>query len=216
MKKTKGLFWITLILVVAASVLILYPTLLNLEGMKRAKSTKTDKGGLDMVEHNYGREIDSCAKIFGLSSAYLKSLTMLECSGKGIITPRFEPHVYNKLKKVRDGKLNKYENVTKAIIGDASDDALKNLASSWGPFQLMGYKCILLGINIKDIRGDNSVYWGVKWIDLTYGKKLKNGKFKDAFHIHNTGRPFPIIGKPFTHDPDYVYNGLKYMEFFKK
>ena len=32
----------------------------------------------------------------------------------------------------------------------------------------MGYKCILLGVNIRDIRGPNGVEHGAKWIHLTY------------------------------------------------
>ena len=43
------------------------------------------------------------------------------------------------------------------MIHDASDDALKNLATSWGPFQLMGYQVIPLDLNIADIRGDEAV-----------------------------------------------------------
>ena len=62
-------------------------------------------------------------------------------------------------------------------IKNINEAGLKNLSTSWGPFQLMGYKCIILGIYVKDIRGDNSVYWGVKWINKTYGKYLKKGRF---------------------------------------
>jgi hypothetical protein len=101
------------------------------------------------------------------------------------------------------------------MLEDASDEALRNLSSSWGPFQLMGYKCLLLDIKIKDIRGNEAIYYGVKWIDLTYGKYLRAKKFKDAFHIHNAGKPFPKSGISKTHNPQYVKRGLKYMEVFK-
>lgn len=163
------------------------------------------------VETNYGKQIDKIAPEFDLRPEYLKALIILECSGKQKIKPRFEKHVFKKLKLLRSGKLKIYEDLKQKDIKNASDMALKNLASSWGPFQLMGYKCIKLGINVKDVRGENALYWGAKWIDKEYGKYLRQGKFEEAFRIHNTGKP---NGK--THDPNYVKNGLNYVEIFKK
>ncbi|MBO4777896.1 MAG: hypothetical protein J5588_05315 [Bacteroidales bacterium] len=166
------------------------------------------------VEENYGKAIDSCAKIFNLNSRYIKSLACLECSGRTDRPNRFERHVYKRLKNVRDGKLTDYEGVTQKMLHDASDDALKNLATSWGPFQIMGYKCLHLNINVADLRGNDGVYWGVKWINMEYGHLLKKGRYRDAFHYHNTGRVYPANGKPTTYDPNYVSNGLEYMKYF--
>lgn len=166
------------------------------------------------VEENYGKAIDSCAKIFNLNSRYIKSLACLECSGRTDRPNRFERHVYKRLKNVRDGKIADYEGVTQKMLHDASDDALKNLATSWGPFQIMGYKCLHLNINVADLRGSDAVYWGVKWINMEYGHLLKKGRYRDAFHYHNTGRVYPSNGKPTTYDPNYVSNGLNYMKFF--
>lgn len=166
------------------------------------------------VEENYGKAIDSCAKIFNLNSRYIKSLTCLECSGRTDRPNRFEKHVYKRLKNVRDGKLADYEGVTQKMLHDASDEALKNLATSWGPFQIMGYKCLHLNINVADLRGNDAVYWGVKWINMEYGHLLKKGRYRDAFHYHNTGRVYPANGKPTTYDPNYVSNGLEYMKHF--
>jgi hypothetical protein len=171
---------------------------------------------IERARANYSEEVEFFANEFGLPSSYLLSLIVLESSGRKVIPPRFEPHVYERLKEVKQGKRESYEHVTPAHLADATDDALKNLASSWGPFQLMGYKCLLLGIRVRDIRGSDAVYWGIKWIDLTYGKELKERHYKDAFHIHNTGRRYPRIGKPFTHDPSYVDRGLTYMQRFEQ
>jgi hypothetical protein len=33
--------------------------------------------------------------------------------------------------------------------------------------------------------------------------------------MHNAGSPFPKNGKTKTHDPNYVKNGLKWMNYFK-
>lgn len=212
MKQLKGLFILFLILALAvATIVYIIPYFQN----KKNINIEDRKSGLEMVSKNYGNAIDSCAALFNLSPQYLKALCMLECGGRKVFDHRFEPHVYEKLKKVKNGQLENYEHVTQAMLIEANDDALKNLASSWGPFQLMGYKCLLLDIKVKDIRGENAVYFGTKWIDMTYGDYLKNKKYRDAFHIHNSGIPYPAIGKPRTYDADYCPRGLKYMEYFK-
>jgi len=177
--------------------------------------TESSVGGYKAAIDNYGREIKILAGQFDLPRDYLMAVIMLESSGRKDIPPRFEQSVYNKLKSVQDRKLATLENITYEDIKDASDDALRNLASSWGPFQLMGYKCLHLDVKIKDLRGANSLYWGVYWIDKTYGSYLRKGRFEDGFHIHNTGHPVPKNGKYKTYDKDYVKKGLEYMDYFK-
>lgn len=173
-----------------------------------------ERGILKRVEKNYGKRVDALAKKFKLSPAYLKALIALECSGKAKPPSRLEKHVYKQLKNVRDGQVKNYGSIKASTVKNAPDDALKNLASSWGPFQLMGYQCIEMGINVADIRGENSLDWGVKWIDRRYGKYLKKKRYKDAFHIHNTGRPFPKNNKPFTFNKNYIPNGMAYIKYF--
>ena len=166
------------------------------------------------TQANYGAEIDRLADQFDLSPEYLKALIILECSGLKKIKPRFERHIYKRLVNVRAGKLDRFENIKPSDLRDATDDALRNMAHSWGPFQIMGYKCIWLDIKLADLRGEQGLYWAVKWIDLTYGDYIRKGKYKDAFHIHNTGRPYPDSGPPKTYDSKYVPNGLMYMKHF--
>jgi hypothetical protein len=166
------------------------------------------------THENYGAQIDKLAAQFDLSPEFLKSLIILECSGLKNIKPRFERHIYKRLVDVREKRLDRFENIKYADLKDASNDALKNMARSWGPFQIMGYKCIWLDIQLKDLRGDEALYWAVKWIDLTYGDYIRKGQYRDAFHIHNTGRPYPDSGPPKTYDPKYVANGLMYMKYF--
>ncbi len=176
---------------------------------------KPQETGLEAAIANYGHDVKILAQKFNLSPEYLMALIMLECSGRGDVPPRFEQGVYNRLVEVKNFQRASLESITQKDLADASDEALRNLASSWGPFQLMGYKCLHLGIKIKDLRGGDSLYFGVKWIDGTYGDYVRKGQYADAFHIHNTGRPVPKNGKFFTYDPKYVPNGLKYMEYFK-
>lgn len=166
------------------------------------------------TDENYGAEINKLATQFDLSPEFLKSLIILECAGLKNIKPRYERHIYKRLVDVREKRLDRFENIKYADLKDASDDALKNMAHSWGPFQIMGYKCIWLDIQLQDLRGDEALYWAVKWIDLTYGDFIRKGQYKDAFHIHNTGRPYPETGPPKTYDPRYVANGLMFMKYF--
>ena len=173
-----------------------------------------DRAGKAAAEHFYSQEVQRAAQKYDLDYGYLMALLMLECSGKKPAGARFEPHVFNRLKQVRDGKRTNYENVTAAHLADASDDALRNLATSWGPFQLMGYKCILLDVNIRDIRGPNGVEHGADWINQTYGSAMRQGRFRDCFHMHNTGQPYPRTGLPRTHDPQYVPRGMSMMNQF--
>ena len=170
--------------------------------------SSNDKAGFASVVDNYSEDVQTAAAAFNLPYEYLMALIQLECSGIKPAGERFEPHVFRRLQAVRDGKRKNFENITPAHLANASDAALKNLATSWGPFQLMGYKCILLDVQIRDIRGERGVYHGVNWINITYGDRLRRGEYKNCFHMHNTGRTYPRVGMPTTHDPQYVPRGL--------
>lgn len=173
-----------------------------------------DRAGKEVAIQHYSEEVQRAATKYNLDYGYLMALIMLECGGKRPAGARFEPHVFNRLKQVRNGTRKNYENVTARHLADASDEALRNLATSWGPFQLMGYKCILLDVNIRDIRGDQGVEHGADWINRTYGSLMRQGRYRDCFHIHNTGRPFPSSGLPQTHDLQYIPRGLSMMDDF--
>lgn len=176
----------------------------------------TNSFSLKRTQDNYGSQLENYARQFKISHTYLKALVTLECSGRIEFEPRFEKHVFEQLKRVRDGRKKNYGSITRKIIGDASDGALRNLATSWGPFQLMGYQCIALGVNVADIRGKDAIYWGVYWINKRYGKYLEKGLYRDAFHIHNTGQPYPKNNISQTYDPNYINNGLKFMDYFEQ
>ncbi|MFZ6052928.1 hypothetical protein [Halocola ammonii] len=181
---------------------------------KLQREMQSDIGQLELAERNYGELVTKIAKEKSLPREYFMALIVLECSGRNPAGTRFEPVVYRRLQNLKSGKRKKLEDLRKADVANSTDAALKNLATSWGPFQLMGYKCIGLGTNIADIRGEEAVKYGIEWIEQNYGHSLREREFKDAFHLHNTGRKYPLFGKPFTHDPLYVERGLKYMDYF--
>ena len=144
------------------------------------------------------------------------AIIMLASSGVRNPQPRFEPYIYRKLKAVQQGKLKKFEGITQRELYWLSDRQLRRLATSWGPFQIMGYKIYHLGISSPDeLNNRNAIKYGIQWINQDYGWLLRQHRYKDAFHYHNTGHVFPKDGKPRTTSPDYVYRGLKYMQIFK-
>lgn len=173
-----------------------------------------DWWGKRATQLHYGNEVDFWANEFDLPPSYLLALIQLESGGRMPAGKRFESHVFKRLKAVRDGQRDRYEQITAEDLAGAGDEALRNLATSWGPFQLMGYKCIQLEVQLRDIRGKDAVKEGVKWINETYGDVLREERYRDAFHIHNTGKPFPQSGPPTTFHPDYVERGMAYMRKF--
>jgi len=172
------------------------------------------KYALENVQKNYGNQIDSLSTIMDLPSAYIKALIMLESSGRKPYPSRFEEHVYEKLLQVKAGKREAYENITKQMLQGKNDYTLRCLASSWGPFQIMGYKCVHLRIKINSLSSKDALYWGMKWINDDYGYVLREKRYRDAFHLHNTGKGFPNDGASQTYNPQYVMRGMKYMKYF--
>lgn len=164
---------------------------------------------------NWGEDVKAEAEAQGLSYAYLMALIVLECSGQRPCNKRKEPKRFENLRAVRDGQRSRFENIGTQDVHDASDEALWNLATSWGPFQIMGYKCIGLKVRVADIRGEQGLHHGARWIREDYGHLLSKERYKDAFHWHNAGSTFPANGKSRTHDPDYVSNGLAHMAWFE-
>jgi len=174
-----------------------------------------EEQGPEAVIENYGPEIKKYAKEFRISPEFMAALCMMESGGRKPVPFRFEKHVYTRLKLVQLHARGSYEHVKPENLNNAGDEALQNLASSWGPFQLMGYKCMLFGIKVRDLRGDDGVKWAAKWMDTTYGRYLRKNDYKSAFHIHNAGIPFPKDGASRTFNKKYVDEGLKWMAYFK-
>jgi len=150
------------------------------------KSELTNPSGIDIAKKNYEKEVKKYSKKYSISSAYMMSLIMLESSGRESIKPRFENHVYIKLLKLKEGEIDRFENLTPNDLKKYSKSEVKDLAKSYGPFQIMGYKAISLGLSVK---------YGALWIEREYGDLLREGKFMDAFHLHNTGKVYPKNGK---------------------
>ncbi len=170
---------------------------------------------LEWCEQNYGEEMREISSALDVPYAYLMALAVLECSGEKPAGHRFEQHVYRELIKVKEGKRRAYEAVRQEHLVALSEEEIRDLATSWGPFQLMGYKAIGLGVDVEDLSDEEvAAREGARWIRKEYGRFLTRKKWKDAFHIHNTGKRFPLNGHSRTHDPYYVSDGVRYMKYY--
>ena len=172
------------------------------------------------VEQNYQDDVELWSDYYDLPPAYLLSLIILECGGQKPCGKRFEPKRFRQLKNLRDGKRRKFEYLRQKDIQGLSDSEIRRLSTSWGPFQIMGYHSIGLSksggaVSVDDLVGPRSVEIGVRWVDENYGTLLRYKRYQDAFHMHNTGRVYPKMGKPKTHDPEYVPNGLSHVAYFE-
>jgi hypothetical protein len=156
-------------------------------------------GDLEWCERNYKDEMLELSAKYGVPYEYLMALTVLECSGNKPAGHRFEKHIFRRLEKIKNGGSNRFEGIKTDHLKELDEDGLKNLATSWGPFQLMGYKAIHLDAVVNDLREEEAAAEiGVRWIKKEYGHFLEKGRFKDAFHYHNTGDRFPLSGRPKT------------------
>jgi len=178
------------------------------------KSLQLNQNIVERTFANYHHKLEHLAIKHSLPENYLLALIALESSGRKIIPHRFESHVHEKLLDVKSGKLKNLERVVSSDLKNMGKDELKELASSWGPFQIMGYKCFEIGVSLNQLKGKSNLDHSLSWIKSNYGLFLKQEKFKDAFHYHNTGRKHPRIGPPRTYDKDYIPKGMKYMDEF--
>ncbi|MBO6518213.1 MAG: hypothetical protein JJ975_16880 [Bacteroidia bacterium] len=128
-------------------------------------SVSVQKTVVEKTYENYGEQAIKAGKRYDLPPEYLLSLIVLESSGRKIIPQRYESHVFRKLDNVARGKANNLEGIKADQLSGMSDGELKQLASSWGPFQIMGYKCFEIDVEVHDLQGKNAVSNGAKWID---------------------------------------------------
>lgn len=153
--------------------------------------------------------------------SFLAALISVEDSQLNADAYRFERAVYDKLKKLRNPLIfwrREWNGITQADLQFCSDDALVNLATSWGYTQIMGWWTIPLSrvspapVTVGDLRDpETHLKLAVRLLHLVALRQLKTYTWGDVLRIWNSGSP---QGK--TYDPDYVPHALAVMQEYRR
>ena len=104
-----------------------------------------DRVGYNAVVDNYEEAVEIAADEFDLPYGYLMALIQLERGGNIPAGSRFERHVFRRLKNVRDGKRNRYENV-RGIIFSVKHYIVFHHHSVFSLYSLLGNNYFLLNL----------------------------------------------------------------------
>ncbi len=135
---------------------------------------------------------------------------------------RFEPHVYRALVSIRDNgyrmsngrRVNHYNKIIQADIRDASDLAIRALATSYEATQIMGWHVVKnLHCTIADLRNpDKHFFYTVKLLQLHgYVRSLTEIEMDREMREWNTGSE---VGR--TYHPNYVPSARKLREAYRE
>jgi hypothetical protein len=179
------------------------------------------KGLAVKIKHSLGAEI---ARVCGgtmVPESFLAALISVENDRLNQHAFRFDRDVKDKLKRLQNPLVfwrREWNGITQADLKGASDDALTNLATSFGYTQIMGWWAIPLtkqlreSITVADIRDPLQHLWiAVRLLNLTANRYLKLHEYGAVLRIWNTGSPF---GRP--HDPEYVAHALAVDQEYRK
>lgn len=175
-----------------------------------------------MVKAAFGPEIFAVCKLRPNLEPFFAGFVGVECGKKRVgketkFNPdatRFEGHVLEKLKALRDGKKRLYQGLTPSAVAGKTDLELRVLATSHGPTQIMGFHTLkaLRDYSIEDLSRPGRRF------SATYDLLLKvaiadvvSGHWERVLRTWNSGEP---TGE--THDPDYVFNALAVMEAYRQ
>lgn len=161
--------------------------------------------------HRLHTDIDRAAKGTDFSPEYMAALISIESSPPGNpYSERFEPAVYQHLLKLKHDAVP-WGGVSRTKLRKYSDEELKQLATSYGLVQIMGYHCLAMGCTVDELRGDYQLQWAAVYMQAHYAKPARKSDWSTCFRIHNTGRP---DGRP--HRSDYVERGLIRMQYYRE
>ncbi len=99
-------------------------------------------------------------------------------------------------------------------IATSADDALRQLATSWGFTQIMGYHMVARRASVRDLLEPQFHYRVALELlsEFADAYQLNLGhEFEEMFRCWNTGRPY---GKTF--DPEYVENGMRRVGLYRE
>jgi hypothetical protein len=202
---------------------------------------KAERALMLRIYRTWGREISEATSNSPVLPSFLAALTANE-SGGNAAAQVFEPGIYKRLQAVVSGEepafgslvaedllsqsLSEFEPrieesalrmiQSTALQPDVSEaareKALREMATSWGLTQIMGYHVIRWKRNIQDLL-DPATHFQFA-IDLLeeLGRRFQlnlSRDFESLFRSWNTGHP---SGKTF--DPDYAFRGIQRMRIY--
>lgn len=154
-------------------------------------------------------EIDKAVRDTEIPASYLAALISLESHPPGNReSRRFEPRVYQRLLELKnEGK--PFARIQRKRLEGLGDSELRELATSYGLTQIMGYHCLDLGCSIRDLAGSYHLLWSVAYIRRHYLGQVIRKEWASCFRIHNTGR-----AEGTTSRDDYAEKGLLRMQYY--
>jgi hypothetical protein len=186
-----------------------------------------------LIKNKYGEAIATACQDTGIPPAFVAALIANETGGKAD-AKRFEPGVLTHLFEVLVGRKADYngigrEDLFKYIAPDptisydgysaaitSALQRLNDLATSWGPTQIMGWHILPDGESLSQLtdipQGLAFTITLLKSFEAFFHLNVATD-FASLFHCWNTGVPAGDPNHP-TFDPNYVPNGLARMGIY--
>lgn len=183
---------------------------------------------MTQIKSKYATSINAAVQGTPFPPALLAALTANE-SGLDEGATRLEPAVYIDLSLVLTGRRAQFNEIgaadLKTYLGDIANPAtavlaLLNLATSWGPTQIMGWQAVRRGYKLAELTILERHYVRTAQILLDFGRDFKilpppgiepfPGGWESFFRCWNSGSP---TGKTF--DPNYPANGVRRLALYE-
>ncbi len=135
------------------------------------------------------KEIARATRGTDIPPAYMAAIISLESHPPGNRdSERFEPYVYERLRELKENNRS-FGKIKRETLLTMSDAQIRQLATSYGLTQVMGFHCLELGCSIADLQGPYHLQWSVEYMMRHYGPHARKRAWEACFRIHNTGRP---------------------------
>lgn len=189
----------------------------------RSRTARENQQLAEKIRLNLHTQIVTATTRTIVRDDFLAGLISVENAQLNPHASRYEAHVFRQLCNVRSNARfwnRTYNGVTQKQLRGMSDDAVANLARSWGLTQVMAYHTINNlrdesgnPITVAELRGSRHLHYAVQFMSRSdvAMRQLKNHDYPGVLRIWNTGSP---TGK--THDAYYVQNALGVMKAYQR
>ncbi len=201
----------------------------------------TEKQVMEQIRRELGPAIATARTGTSVSAAFMAALVANESAGSGeqrLAANRFEKNVLKKVvlaalgaEDFSDPSLSRFIGQNEWLLeADLAINArrptttsfmlaglqnFKDLATSWGPMQLMGWHAREWGVALVEFRQLVTHFQHARVLILHFAQKYElraDRDFLKLFRCWNTGVP---RGRR-TYDPNYVANGLRRLKLYQE